>query len=130
MAPTIVRVSEWRLRRRFNRGRYYERVLSGELTTRLKESHPTRTKAKEPFCTRTQEVSYIDASLQEVVRVHQYLRTDGKLGASGLPDPKRILENGILYRLRKPPRNLRENVCYFLADWCDRLCWMIGVEVD
>jgi hypothetical protein len=29
--------------------------------------------------------------------VHRYLRTDGTLGASGRPDPKRLREGGILY---------------------------------
>jgi hypothetical protein len=119
------------MRRRFNRGRYYERVLSGELQTRLKDTHPTRTKANEPYCTRTQEVFYIDpATRLEVARIHQYLRTDGTLGASGLPDPKAIFENGTMYRLRKPPKGLRQRIRYLLSDWRDRLYWKIGVEVD
>ena len=131
MTFPIVRVSEWRMRRRFNRGRYYERVLSGGLQTRLKDTHPTRTKANEPYCTRTQEVFYIDPTTgQEVARVHQYLRTDGTLGASGLPDPKSIVENAIMYRLRKPPSSLLERIRYSLSDWRDRLYWKIGVEVD
>jgi hypothetical protein len=29
--------------------------------------------------------------------VHQYLQPDGTLGASGQPDPKRLLHDGILY---------------------------------
>jgi hypothetical protein len=57
--------------------------------------------AAEPFCTHTQEISYLDAANNEVCRVHQYLRADNTIGASGLPDPKRILENGVLYRLLK-----------------------------
>src|SRR5271169_2032607 len=106
MAPPIVRVSQWRMRRRFNRGRYYERVKSGELATRMNQSHPSRTKANEPFCTWTQEVFYIDATNQEIARVHQYLRPDGTLGASGLPDPKMLVEGNVMYRLRTPPKNL------------------------
>lgn len=117
------------MRRRFNRGRYYERVLSGELSTRVKDTHPTRTKANEPYCTRTQQVSYLQGGL-EVARVHQYLRPDGKIGASGLPDPKRIFENGIMYRLRMPPETSLERATYLLSDWRDRVCWFVGIEVD
>jgi len=46
-------------------------------------------------------VSYRDASGNEVARVHQYLRPDGTIGASGKPDPKRVFINGTLYRLVK-----------------------------
>ena len=34
---------------------------------------------------------------RKVAMVHQYLRPDGTLGASGLPDPKRLLVNDLLY---------------------------------
>jgi hypothetical protein len=130
MTSAILRVSEWRMRRRFNRGRYYERVLAGQLSADLKRNtHPSRTKANEPFCTYTQEISYLDSGL-EVARIHQYLRPDGKIGASGQPDPKRLFENGLWYRLRKPPANPWEAVRYFISDCRDRFCWLIGIEVN
>jgi len=87
-------------------------------------------KANEPFCTWTQEVFYLDAANQEVARVHQYLRPDGTLGASGLPDPKQLFENGVMYRLRKPAKNLYQQISFFLSDRRDRLYWMLGKEVD
>jgi hypothetical protein len=119
------------MRRRFNRGRYYERTLSGELrAVARRDSTPVRTKANEPAGTHSQEVSYLDANNQEVARVHQYVRLGGVLGASGLPDPKRLLENGILYRIRKQPETLREHIVFRLSDLRDRLCWMFGIEVD
>lgn len=34
---------------------------------------------------------------QKVAGVHQYLRVDGTLGASGRPDPKELLIGGVLY---------------------------------
>jgi hypothetical protein len=46
-------------------------------------------------------VSYRDTGNFEIARVHQYLRTDGSIGASGRPDPKRLFEEGTLYRLEK-----------------------------
>ena len=44
-------------------------------------------------------VSFLDSDNNELARVHQYLRPDGTIGASGKPDPKRLLEGNILYRL-------------------------------
>jgi hypothetical protein len=119
------------MRRRFNRGRYYERVSTGELTAIVRrDSTPARTKANEPAGTHSQEVSYLDAANQEVARVHQYIRAQGDVGASGLPDPKRLFENGILYRLRTRPQSAREHILYTLSDLRDRIWWAFGKEVD
>lgn len=64
--------------------------------------HPSPPAASEPFCTWSQEVSYIDPTTnEEVARAHRYLRPDGTIGASGLPDPKRVVHNGIIYRIIK-----------------------------
>jgi hypothetical protein len=63
-----------------------------------------------PFCTRSQLISYLDDAGQEVARVHQYLQPDGTLGASGRPDPKRLLHDGILYfPLPEPEANPEPN---------------------
>jgi len=42
-----------------------------------------------------------DADGNEVARVHQYIRLDGSIGLKGKPDPKRLLKDGVLYRLEK-----------------------------
>jgi hypothetical protein len=119
------------MRRRFNRGRYYERMLSGELrAVARRDSTPVRPKANEPVGTHSQEVSYFDATNQELARVHQYIRPQGQVGASGLPDPKRLFENGILYRIRKHPQSIRDHILYAFSDLRDRLWWMLGKEVD
>lgn len=91
------------LRRRFNDGAYYFRLCVGELWARLEEDgHPSPGPAGEPFCTRSQILSYWDGA-EQVARVHQYLRPDGSLGGpSGLPDPKEVIENGIVYFAVKP----------------------------
>lgn len=87
---------------KFNSGQYWDRAKSGEFKMVVIETrHPSLTLANEPFCTQSQMVSYRDASNNEIVRVHQYLRSDGTLGASGKPDPKRLMENNVLFRLRK-----------------------------
>ena len=49
-------------------------------------------------------VSYRDSRNDEIARVHQYLRPNKELGASGKPDPKRLFEDGTLYRLVKSPK--------------------------
>lgn len=86
----------------FNDGGYWAKAQSGEFTVVvLEDRHPSLTLANEPFCTRSQMVSYRDLNGHEAARVHQYLRVDGSLGASGKPDPKRVFHDGELYRLQK-----------------------------
>jgi hypothetical protein len=102
----IVRTNVTDLRKRFNEGGYWERTVNGDLTAIVeRERHPALPLANEPLCTRSQQVSYYDAYGDEVARVHQYLRRDGSIGLSGKPDPKRLFENGLLYRLEKSPKN-------------------------
>ncbi|MBI3424903.1 MAG: hypothetical protein HY011_18355 [Acidobacteria bacterium] len=82
----------------FNNGQFWEKVQQGEMTAKvLKDRHPSLPLANEPFCTRSQLVAYFNDQNERVALVHQYLRTDGTIGASGRPDPKRLLLNGILY---------------------------------
>lgn len=98
---TVRRVPRTRLRAMFNEGRYYERAQAGFIIQHVTaDDHPSQTAANEPFCTRSQLVAYIDlAEGRTVARVHQYLRTDGTLGASRLPDPKMIYLDGVIYEL-------------------------------
>jgi hypothetical protein len=121
MPNPIIRVSEWRLRKIFNDGQYWEKTKSGEFKAHVKrQTHPTRMKANEPYCTYTQEVTYLKNNL-EVARVHQYERPDKTIGASGRPDPKRVLHNQRIYALRKPAKNTSERIRYFLIDCFERL---------
>ena len=98
------------MRKLFNENQFVERAKSGELTVVVTENrHPARTEANEPFCTYSQELSFRDTTNFEVARAHQYLRPDGTIGASGLPDPKRLYLDGQLYRLtRKKDRKADE----------------------
>jgi hypothetical protein len=45
---------------------------------------------------------YYDAANNLVAKTHRYLRPDGKLAASGLEDPKRLVENGVMHILKLP----------------------------
>ena len=90
------------MRQFFNQANLWEKLRTGELRAVVKEErHPALVQAREPYCTRSQMLSYLDDNGNEVARVHQYLRPDGQIGASGKPDPKRLLLNGTLYRLKK-----------------------------
>ncbi|HEY6285525.1 MAG TPA: hypothetical protein VIX20_07685 [Ktedonobacteraceae bacterium] len=100
--PPIKRVSETELRKMFNEGKYWEQTRTGKLRPRLvANNHPSSPRAKEPICTRSQYIIYVYTKGQKVAGVHQYLRPNGKLGASGRPDPKELFVNGILYVLEK-----------------------------
>lgn len=73
------------------------RLQRGELTQHLiRESQPNALPAGMPAGTRSQIIAYRQGGAQVAV-VHQYLLPDGTLGASGLPDPKRLLVNDLLY---------------------------------
>ena len=84
---------------------------------------------KQPTGTISQQVFYFDGP-NEVARLHQYLRPDGTFGGSGLPEPKRIYENGVAYRQRQPAENRKEKIMYWLSDTFDRLCWALHIEVE
>lgn len=84
-------MSEEEIKRLFNEAGYAARLARRELrAVVIKDAHPSRTKAREPYCTRSQLVQYIRNDGRAVVLVHRYLRTDGTIGASGSPDPKRL----------------------------------------
>ena|SRR5215217_8622321 len=88
------------IRRKFNQRRLWERVQSGQLREDvLKDRHPSLPRANEPFCTRSQLVRYKDANGRTVALVHQYLRQDGTLGASGRPDPKMLRDGRTILHL-------------------------------
>ena len=51
------------------------------------------TAAGQPSGTLSQRVRYLDEN-GVVARAHRFVRPDGELGASGLPDPKAVLFEG------------------------------------
>ena len=110
MSPTddtkkVEYVSTSIIRDYFNKGQFYQRSLTGELVTWMKrDSHPSPPPIDEPYCTRSQIIYYYDQEGNSVAIVHQYMRPDGKLGASGKPDPKRLLlkDKTISVRTKKP----------------------------
>jgi len=86
------------LRDRFNQGGYWERAQRGELIeVVIDDNHPASPLAEEPFCTQSQLIEYQTPSGLAVAIVHQYLRPDGTLGLTGLPDPKMVRDRGRIY---------------------------------
>lgn len=83
-------VSSRIIREEFNLRQYYQLAQSGEVQQVVRKSrHCRRPPTGSPHCTHSQIVVYYLRG-QMVALVHQYLHPDGTLGASGLPDPKRL----------------------------------------
>jgi hypothetical protein len=91
--PSEPRPVEWvtedEIRRIFNDGHYYERVLDGKLVSFVQDRNH-KAPPSEPFCTWSEILVYYTQALDRVAIVHQYLRPDNSIGASGRPDPKCI----------------------------------------
>lgn len=100
--PTVRLVTATELRAAFNNGLYWQQAQAGELREFIvRDGHPSAPKANEPFCTRSQTIIYIDQEGHRIAVVHQYLRQDGTLGASGVPDPKKLWRDGVVYEARR-----------------------------
>ena len=89
--------------KRFNEGGYWEKVLNGEWTAQVIESNTSFLLKGEPVEITSVMLSYRDAQGDERARVHQFVRPDGSLAASGKPDPKRLFDDaeGVWYRLKR-----------------------------
>ena len=84
-----------------------QRVESGEFQLEVSRSNainPPFIDYKGQRCVRTEELLIIDQKFppdhhrHEVVRAHQFKLEDGKIGASGKPDPKEMMIGEINYR--------------------------------
>ncbi len=82
-----------------NNGGFEEGLRTGRYKAAVRRSgHPSPPAAGEPFCTRSQILELYDtATGARVALVHRYLRPDVTLGASGRPDPKAVVIDGVLF---------------------------------
>ena len=87
-SPPIKRVTSEEMCKRFNEGGYREKVTSGEWTEHVLESNISHLLTSETVEITSIMLSYRDANGDERARVHQFMRPDGTLAASGKPDPK------------------------------------------
>ena len=101
MSPVpLKKVSATELRSLFNDQRYAQKAANGELSVKIiREGHPSPARSGEPPCTKSQILAYLNAKGQSVAILHQYLRKDGTIGASGKPDPKKVFHDGVLHVL-------------------------------
>lgn len=85
------------LRRLFNEADYYARTQTGEFQEQVVYDRPPARSSRQSTGTRSQRVVYVDATGKQVATVHQFVRPDGSIGGSGLPDPKTLRVGNTLY---------------------------------
>jgi hypothetical protein len=85
------------------------RIARGDAFARVIRSRPAPVASGEPAGTLSQTVDYLDNNWRVVARVHQYRRADGTLGASGLPDPKKLVVDGVELVLDPDPSHACPN---------------------
>lgn len=96
-------VSVHKLRQAFNDGHYWERVQAGVLQECLKDRrHRTKPTANLPPCTHSEIYEYRDQHGERVAIVHLMRLPDGSIGASGRPDPKLLLVDGVVWHISEP----------------------------
>jgi len=77
-------------------------IERGELLETVLSEGPPNPRHHQTPGTRSQRVAYTDRAGVKIAICHQYKRPDGRLGASGKPDPKLVLHDGALYALPVP----------------------------
>jgi hypothetical protein len=95
--PPVVRITEWKMRWLFRKHDIWRKVKRGELIEVVTRSANAIPEANQMPGAKSQRIEYRDPNGLTVAVIHQYLNLDGSLGASGKPDPKEILINGIIY---------------------------------
>src|SRR5688572_14036437 len=100
-APDEVYVDASTLRQRFAALDIIGQLNRGQLTTDLKRDGLAGITTGQPAGTRSQIVHYHRGD-ELVAIVHQYLLPDGRIGASGLPDPKWLRDGNRILKFRRP----------------------------
>ncbi len=104
MSKPIQFVNQRELRDLFNH-HILPDMLAGRLrTVTVADKHPSSNKGNEPYCTRSQFIDVLSSDGERIAGAHQYLRVDGTLGASGRPDPKIVVIEGVVYRAVDPEK--------------------------
>jgi hypothetical protein len=102
--PPHPRLSREEMQRRFNDGRYWDRLQTGEFTEVVTEYHPS-TKYPEVIERHPGAISvtahYLNAKGQMIVEVHYFRMPDGSVVPGKRPDPKLLFEDGVLYHQEK-----------------------------
>lgn len=109
--PPGARVEASLLRLLFNASNVLGRVQAGSATETVVKNKEVpfdvyRQKGFPPG-TRSQFVIY-EQGAEEIARAHRYVYPDGQIGASGRPDPKRIMCCGVILFGYRSPIALRQ----------------------
>jgi hypothetical protein len=99
MTPPLKYVTPGELRKRFNDGRYFERLQVGEFVAQVPDIG--QAPARFPGDIRSQIVAYLDQSGLTVAIVHQYGRQNADPAEGTRPDPKFLFEGGVRYKLSR-----------------------------
>lgn len=78
-----------------------EEIATGALRARFIRSNPAKPELGFPPGTLSQMIEYYRDDVRVLI-VHRYLLPDGRIGASGLPDPK-LVRDGNVVLMFKPP---------------------------
>jgi len=92
------------MQRRFNEGKYWERMQAGEFVEVIKEFHPDtiypEVIQRHPgACSVT--THYVDQQGTLIAELHYYRLPDGSVIPGHRPDPKLLFEDGVLYHQEK-----------------------------
>ncbi len=90
-------VSVAKLREMFNAAEFDKRVAAGELTVHVVKSRPAPPGANQVPGTLSEMIAYRNKQGIELASAHRYLQPNQQLGGSGRPDPKSMLDGGVLY---------------------------------
>ncbi len=87
-------VCPWLLRRKFNEGQYVERAARSELVAIVSRRWLTPAERNQVAGTVTEKVEYSAPEGERLAIALQFVQPNGRLGASGRPDPKWLREGG------------------------------------
>src|SRR5690349_1234058 len=90
--PRSVYVTKKQIRDAFNAQGFAEKIRKGQVSVRVESTHPAP--AHLSFWrpgTESRLLLYIGSNGAKLAQVHEYRLPDGRIGASGSPDPKRLL---------------------------------------
>ena len=92
------------MQRRFNDGKYWERMQAGEFMEIVKEYHPDTAYPEvieRHTGARSVTTHYIDKSGMVIAELHYFQMPDGSVIPDKRPDPKLLFEDGVMYHREK-----------------------------
>jgi hypothetical protein len=100
------RISIEEMRYRFNKGKYWQKLASGELEEHITQYHPN-TQYPEVIARHPGAVSVTaryrnPVTNQDIAEVHYFRLPDGSCIPNKRPDPKLLFEGGVFYHQEKP----------------------------